>query len=124
MLIYRKSLGGLPLLLRVTGSSLPRALPPAFISAFLALLFEATISHKTLSLLFEHPYPFQVFGVIVAFSLVFRTNVAYGRFWETRSMTTVMSTKWVTLQPWPCPLKKQLLVKGARRWIELANRRS
>ena len=39
-------------------------------------------------------YPFQVFSYIVAFSLVFRTNAAYGRYWEMRHMFARMQSKW------------------------------
>eukprot|EP00966_Prymnesium_polylepis_P126330 2921694-Prymnesium_polylepis.1 len=43
---------------------------------------------------FIHPYPFQVFAYIVAFALVFRTNVASNRYWEARSHVGTMSSKW------------------------------
>ena len=38
-------------------------------------------------------YPFQVFSYIVAFALVFRTNTAYGRYWEMRTNVEMMSSK-------------------------------
>ena len=72
----------------------PRAVFPALTGAGLSLLFELTLPHYLLSELFVHPYPFQVFAYIVAFALVFRTNVAYNRFWEMATSVTLMGSKW------------------------------
>ena len=94
MLYYEKRLLGLPLLLRGVGSVLPRAVFPALTGAGLSLLFELTLPHYLLSELFVHPYPFQVFAYIVAFALVFRTNVGYNRYWEGRTQAAQMASKW------------------------------
>ncbi len=94
MLLYRKACLGLPLLLRYFGSALPRALFPATFSTILAVLFEFLLPHALLESFFDHPYPFQVFAYIVSFALVFRTNIAYQRYWEMRSSVVNMSSKW------------------------------
>ena len=90
MLYYEKRLLGLPLLLRGVGSVLPRAVFPALVAAGLSLVFELTVPHEVLAELFVHPYPFQVFAYIVAFALVFRTNVGYNRYWEGRTQAAQM----------------------------------
>lgn len=54
---YRKSCLGLPLLLRLAGSSLPRALAPAIWSTLLCVYFEQALPSDVLSSFFEHPYP-------------------------------------------------------------------
>ena len=94
MLYYEKRLLGLPLLLRGVGSVLPRAVFPALVAAGLSLVFELTVPHEVLAELFVHPYPFQVFAYIVAFALVFRTNVGYNRYWEGRTQAAQMASKW------------------------------
>ena len=124
MLLYRKSscwfLPGLPLLMRFIGSALPHAVFPALFSTILAVVFEFAVPEEVcralravrcvppsidrwcchesraqlLESFFDHPYPFQVFAYIVAFALVFRTNIAYARYWEMRSSVVHMSCKW------------------------------
>ena len=38
--------------------------------------------------------PFQPFAYVAAFALVFRTNVAYNRYWECTTSVTLMAAKW------------------------------
>lgn len=73
------------MLLTLTGSTLHRAIPEALFSAFLTFLLERALPKTFLVMLFDHPYPFQPLAYIVAFALVFRTNVAYNRYWESAS---------------------------------------
>ena len=62
--------------------TLHRAVVPALFSAILTLVLERSIPKHVLQTLFDHPYPFQPLAYVVAFALVFRTNVAYNRYWE------------------------------------------
>ena len=94
MLVYRKLYLGLPLLLRCVGSSIPAAVLPALVSAWIALCLEIYGDAAVLDNIFVHPYPFQVFAYILAFALVFRTNTAHGRYWEARTSIGQMSSKW------------------------------
>ena len=97
MLLYPRAFAGLPLLLTVTGSAIPRAIFPALLStAFTACLvfignerFEVEVVH-----LWVHPYPFTVFANLVGFALVFRLQVAYSRYWEGIGHVRTMTSKW------------------------------
>lgn len=44
--------------------------------------------------LFENPYPYQVFTYMVGVALVFRTNVAYNRYWEGITAFKTFTAKW------------------------------
>ena len=94
VIVYRKTFLAFGLMFRWIGSALPRALVPAIGSTIICALLEAFVPTVLLSPFFEHPYPVQVFAYIVAFALVFRTNIAYGRFSEMRHSVTQMSSKW------------------------------
>ena len=82
------------MLFRCFGSTLPESVVPAAASALLAAGMKYLVSAETLEDVFVHPYPFQVFAYIVAFALVFRTNVANSRYWEARTQVGIMSSKW------------------------------
>ena len=94
MLLYPHSYAGLPLLLTLAGSAIPRAVVPAFVSALFTLVIEEAISQEFLNHIFAHPYPYTVFANLVGFTLVFRTNIAYNRYWEGISQLKQMSAKW------------------------------
>jgi len=94
MLLYPHSFSGLPLLLTVAGSSIPRAIFPAFMAMCLCIVIEETISQEFLNHIFAHPYPYTVFANVVGFALVYRTNIAYNRYWEGITHVRTMSTKW------------------------------
>ena len=98
MLIYRKGTPG-PLLFRLAGSAIPKACIYGGFSALLTLILDVIIhSDKNnegyIDSLFQHPYAFQPFAYIAAFVLVFRTNVAYNRYWEMAGHVTLMGSKW------------------------------
>jgi predicted membrane chloride channel (bestrophin family) len=93
MLIYRKG-SPLSVLLRMSGSVLPRTAPLAFLCAMITVVLQANLSEDFLHDLFEHPYPFQPLFYIVAFVVVFRTNVAYNRYWESATQVSFMAAKW------------------------------
>ena len=94
VIVYRKAFLGLPLMMRWVGSALPRALVPALFSTFLTSCLEAFMPPRILEAFFDHPYPFQVFAYSVAFALVFRTQIAYHRYWDMRTDVQKMSSKW------------------------------
>lgn len=81
-------------LLTLYGSALPYAGVPALFSAALTLTLNLAVPRDYLLDIFRHPYPFQPFAYIAAFVLVFRTNVAYNRYWECASSMTQAAAKW------------------------------
>ncbi|KAL1504525.1 hypothetical protein AB1Y20_010927 [Prymnesium parvum] len=94
MLWYRKSWLGGAILCRCIGSTLPEVVLPATISALIAVVVEVFAPPGLAESVFIHPYPFQVYSYIVAFALVFRTNVANSRYWEARSQVGAMGSRW------------------------------
>lgn len=44
--------------------------------------------------IFYHPYAHQVFAIVAGFLLVFRSQLAYVRFWEGRTQLSLMQAKW------------------------------
>lgn len=44
--------------------------------------------------IFYHPYAHQVFAIVAGFLLVFRSQLAYQRFWEARTQLAYMQAKW------------------------------
>ena len=93
MIVYRKGIS-IRVLLRISGSVMPRAAVNALLSAALTYLISCVIPPEVLLQLFNHPYPFQPMAHVVAFALVFRTNVAYNRYWESCTEVCLMSAKW------------------------------
>ena len=94
MLLYPHSFAGLPLLLSATGSAIPRAVIPAFLAFMLATIIEETVSQEYLNHIFAHPYPYTIFANLVGFTLIYRTNIAYSRYWEGITQCRLMSSKW------------------------------
>lgn len=82
MITYSKNFWGLPHLLRLYGSTIPRTLAFAILSSGLTALFHYIPYQGYYTSLIDHPYPYQVFALIVGFILVFRTNQGYTRYWE------------------------------------------
>ena len=95
MLIYPRAWAGIPLLFYYAGSALPRAVVPGLIAASMTVMIEHLFKDEAfLNHLFDHPYPYTVFANMVGFALVFRTNVAYNRYWEGLSNLKAMTSKW------------------------------
>ena len=42
----------------------------------------------------RHPYVHQIFAITVSFLLTYRSQLAYQRFWEGRTMLQTMSSRW------------------------------
>ena len=91
--VYRK---GFPLisLFKLTGSALPRSVLPGLIAAGITFSVSYWVPRDYLDNLLLHPYPLQPFAYIAAFALVFRTQVAYNRYWEAATDTAMMASKW------------------------------
>ena len=92
MYIFRK---GSPIILifRLGGSAIPKSMIPGALSALVTLLIEYIVPTEYMDRLLQHPYPFQPFAYVAAFALVFRTNVAYNRYWECTTSVTMMASK-------------------------------
>jgi hypothetical protein len=73
LLLYcccHQTLWGLPLLSRIYGSALPRALAPAVIAGFITL--GLTFVHDEVQALWFHPYAYNAFVLLTSFVLTFR----------------------------------------------------
>lgn len=99
MIEYSKGFLGLPILMRWRGIAWPMGIPPALVSVIVGVFLnewstiEDTVSDRTEFM--DHPYPFQLYAFIVGFLIVFRTNFAYQRYWEGRSVIAQMASKWL-----------------------------
>ena len=92
---YSKSTpGGLGLLLRMSGSVLPRAFVFGALAGVYAGLFEGYLSELA-GEMFVHPYPYHSIALITGFGLIFRLNLSMQRYWEARSMVQNMASKWL-----------------------------
>jgi predicted membrane chloride channel (bestrophin family) len=80
MIVYNKTMWGLPLLTRIEGSALPRSLVPAAVSG--ALTAVLLLLQENVSDWWAHPYAYQSFSFVVAFVITFRSTFAYQRHWE------------------------------------------
>ena len=79
--------GGLALLLSISGSGFPRALPFGIVAGVSCAMLELYADIGGFNL-FEHTYPFHVIAFIAGFGLIFRLNIAYQRYWEARAALT------------------------------------
>ena len=79
--------GGLALLLSISGSGFPRALPFGMVAGVSCAMLELYADIDGFNL-FEHTYPFHVIAFITGFGLIFRLNIAYQRYWEARAALT------------------------------------
>eukprot|EP00899_Mesostigma_viride_P005816 jgi/Mesvir1/15235/Mv06460-RA.1 len=93
MIRYSKEWWGLILLTRVYGSALPRCLPYCvLVTALTVALFQ--FAQDEMHDAFRHPFPYNIFTVMLGFLLVFRTNLAYQRYWEGRGNVQTMMARW------------------------------
>ena len=96
MKVYPKPFCGL-LSFNVVGSPFPRIILYSSLITGLAAVLEASdfqlvTTSRTLngSTGFIHPYPYQIWAFLVGFGLIFRTNHAYGRYWDARLSLSVV----------------------------------
>jgi predicted membrane chloride channel (bestrophin family) len=106
MLVYEtQKWGGFAVLWRVfckgdlAGSVFPAVMPWACVAASIAGLIklDAAMEWSMFSSvhddsLFDATYALQVWATAVGFALVFRSNLAYGRFWEGRGQIAKFSS--------------------------------
>ncbi|KAK9864551.1 hypothetical protein WJX84_008203 [Apatococcus fuscideae] len=110
MITYSKVGWSLHLPFRIYGSALPRATPFAALSAGLtALLF--IFRHDQFSNAWRHPYPYQIFGFIVGFIIVFRSNFGYARYWEGRTNLQTMTARWADFVTQVVAFEKACILK-------------
>ncbi|KAL3134602.1 hypothetical protein ABBQ38_006433 [Trebouxia sp. C0009 RCD-2024] len=93
MITYCKTAWGLHLLLRWSGSAFPRTLIFSGASTAIAAALYAT-KRPEVDADWRHPYPFQAFAFIVGFTVVFRSQLSYGRYWEGRLQLQSMTARW------------------------------
>ena len=93
---------GLAYLCRLQGSLLPRVLPCVIVSGVLAYLTATDVMDTILGQekgrfkneTFDHPYAFQLFGIVFGYLTVARLNWSYNRYWEGVTHIKVMHSKW------------------------------
>lgn len=98
MIIYdQRSCAGLPLLFQLTGSIYPRVVPHICLASGIVLALKG-VDHWTdiddFNSIFDHPYVYQIYTFVLGFVMVFRSSLAYSRFWEGRTNIESMSSKW------------------------------
>ena len=93
MIVYRNNFYGMPWHWGLRGSPIIRSLPVAALCALMGWLLERYAS-QTIEQAFHNPYPYQLYAYVVGFSLVFRCNLSYNRFWEARGALATMGSKW------------------------------
>lgn len=97
MIYYRKGWAGLFVVFRFAGTAWPFGVFPGILSASVGL--GLSFVEKAESLItdedrfIENPYPFQLFAYLVGFVIVFRTNFAYQRYWESVDAVQRMGAK-------------------------------
>jgi len=98
MILYdQRHCAGLPLLFQITGSIYPRVLPHILLSSSIVLSLkgiEEWTDITAFSEIFDHPYVYQIYTFVLGFVMVFRSSLAYSRFWEGRTEIEAMSSKW------------------------------
>lgn len=98
MIIYdQRHWAGLPLIFQITGSIYPRCLPHILISCSVVATLKALEYWTDITWfkeVFDHPYVYQIYTFVLGFIMVFRSSLAYSRFWEGRTELETMSAKW------------------------------
>mmetsp|Transcript_25440 Transcript_25440/g.58602 ORF Transcript_25440/g.58602 Transcript_25440/m.58602 type:complete len:437 (+) Transcript_25440:111-1421(+) len=99
MITYAKGTFGFSVLFQVTGTSWPFGLVPGGIAAAVSLALsnwaEADDLMRDRDDFISHPYAFQLFAYLLGFVIVFRTQLAYQRYWEAVGALQNMSAKWL-----------------------------
>ena len=70
LLLSCQTLWGIPLLTRIYGSALPRAIAPALVAGFIAL--GLTFVSEEVRTWWFHPFAYNAFVLLVSFVLTFR----------------------------------------------------
>ncbi|KAF4670959.1 Zinc finger, RAN-binding domain containing 2 [Perkinsus chesapeaki] len=95
MIIYDNDQTAVKLILQLSGSVFPKALFPAITAAVMTfgLGFEK-VSSSWIPLEIQHPFSVQIFAIILGYVIVFRTNMALGRYREGMTNIQQMISKW------------------------------
>ena len=94
MIHYAKGYWGLPLFLKLHGSPFPRTLPFAVVSVAITIWLHLWDSgREEIVRSFAHPYPFQMYGFVIGFLVVLRTNHSLARFMEARTGVETMRAR-------------------------------
>mmetsp|Transcript_21243 Transcript_21243/g.38768 ORF Transcript_21243/g.38768 Transcript_21243/m.38768 type:complete len:457 (-) Transcript_21243:145-1515(-) len=99
MITYQKSPFGLDSLFAVYGTSWPFGVLPGGFAAVVSLVLshwedaDEVVSNRDEFV--SHPYAFQLFAYLLGFVIVFRTQLAYQRYWEAVGALQAMSAKWL-----------------------------
>ncbi|KAF4697953.1 Zinc finger, RAN-binding domain containing 2, partial [Perkinsus olseni] len=94
MITYDNDQSAVKLILQLSGSVFPRALVPALTAALITfgLGFDAVSGWIPAEI--QHPFSVQIFAIILGYVIVFRTNMALGRYREGMSSVQQMVSKW------------------------------
>ncbi|KAF4656471.1 Zinc finger, RAN-binding domain containing 2 [Perkinsus olseni] len=94
MITYDNDQSAVKLILQRSGSVFPRALLPALTAALITfgLGFDAVSGWIPAEI--QHPFSVQIFAIILGYVIVFRTNMALGRYREGMSSVQQMVSKW------------------------------
>mmetsp|Transcript_14379 Transcript_14379/g.21221 ORF Transcript_14379/g.21221 Transcript_14379/m.21221 type:complete len:487 (+) Transcript_14379:113-1573(+) len=94
MIEYGFRVFGFGALGRVQGSAVYRSIIPALLSVTILLVFTYGFDHTSEDFT-QHPYVYQVLVAAVTFLITFRTNFAYGRYWDATTGIHFMLSKWL-----------------------------
>eukprot|EP00403_Amphidinium_massartii_P010652 CAMPEP_0178430950 /NCGR_PEP_ID=MMETSP0689_2-20121128/31585_1 /TAXON_ID=160604 /ORGANISM="Amphidinium massartii, Strain CS-259" /LENGTH=463 /DNA_ID=CAMNT_0020052825 /DNA_START=61 /DNA_END=1449 /DNA_ORIENTATION=+ len=99
MITYSKSTFGFHILFAFTGTAWPFGLLPGFSATAISLALSyweaADDEIRERSDFISHPYAFQLFAYLLGFVIVFRTQLAYQRYWEAVGSLQAMAAKWL-----------------------------
>jgi hypothetical protein len=92
MLIFRK---GTPwmLMFRSAGSAVKESCFEGLFAALLTLILELAVPASYMTTLMVQPYPLLPFQYIAAITLIFRTKIAYSRYWECATASYEMGSR-------------------------------
>ncbi|KAF4683812.1 Zinc finger, RAN-binding domain containing 2 [Perkinsus olseni] len=95
MIFYENDVGVFSLIFRTRGSNYASMAPYAAIG--LGIGFAFLFARENLEVVanqLEHPFALQIYTYIFGFVVVFRTKMAYDRYWEAMTNLSLMVSKW------------------------------
>ncbi|KAF4651651.1 Zinc finger, RAN-binding domain containing 2 [Perkinsus olseni] len=95
MIFYKNDVGVFSLIFRTRGSNYASMAPYAAIG--LGIGFAFLFARENLEVVanqLEHPFALQIYTYIFGFVVVFRTKMAYDRYWEAMTNLSLMVSKW------------------------------